>query len=71
MSKSRDISVHVRLTDEADAMLEMIAVARGDGATKGSVAADLLHRALLGEGHALRVAAARMVRAGLVGTNGD
>lgn len=56
-------SVHVRLGDEADALLELIAQARG--ATKGQVLSDIAERALLGEGHQLTVAARRFLRSGI------
>ena len=63
----RENSVHVRLGDEADARLEFLAQAgRTD---KAKIAADLLHRALLGEGHDLIVAATRFVRMGASGSN--
>ena len=63
----RENSVHVRLGDEADARLEFLAQAgRSD---KSKVAADLLHRALLGEGHDLIVAAERFLRSGSSGSN--
>lgn len=61
----RENSVHVRLSDEADALLELLAEARG--MDKARVAADLLHRALLGEGYSLRIAAERLARLGMIG----
>ncbi len=55
-----EVSIHIRLSDEADAMIELLAEARET--TKIKIAEDLLHRALLGEGHALKVAAIRYSR---------
>lgn len=46
-------------------MLELLASAQDR--TKVDVASLVLHRALLGEGHALRVAAERFARLGLKG----
>lgn len=54
-SGKRENSVHVRLSDEADATLDLLRAA--DGRDKSALAAVLLERVLLGEGHALRVAA--------------
>ena len=54
-------SVHVRLGDEADSTLELVAASRGK--TKSETAGELLEAALLGQGHALRVAAERYHRA--------
>lgn len=68
MHTKRDHSVHVRLTDEADAMLELLCAASRDD--KAKLAADLLERALMGEGHALRMAAQRLARLGFAGTRG-
>lgn len=62
----RENSVHVRLSDEADAVLELLAEAGGQD--KAKLASDLLHRVLMGEGHALRVAANRLARLGLSGS---
>jgi hypothetical protein len=61
----RENSTHVRLNDEADAMLELLSEA--GGVDKAKLAADLLHRVLLGEGHSLKVAAMRLARLGLTG----
>jgi hypothetical protein len=66
VTSKREHSVHVRLSDEADAVLDLMAAA--SGRDKAAVAADLMHRALLGEGHALTVAARRFARLGLIGT---
>jgi len=66
MADKRENSTHVRLNDEADAMLELLAEAQR--VEKSKLAADLLHRALLGEGHALKVAAQRLARLGLSGS---
>ena len=64
-----EISLHIRLSDEADAMIELLAEA--NETTKIKIAEDLLHRALLGEGHALKVAALRYSRLGLNGIGKD
>ena len=40
-----EVSIHIRLTDEADAMIELLAEA--NETTKIKIAEDLLHRALL------------------------
>ena len=64
-----EISFHIRLSDEADALIELLPEA--NETTKIKIADDLLHRALLGEGHALKVAALRYSRLGLNGTNRD
>ena len=62
----REHSIHVRICDEADAVLELMASAHGRD--KSGIAADLLHRALLGEGHAVRMAAVRFARLGIGGS---
>ena len=41
-----EISLHIRLTDEADALIELLPEA--NETTKIKIAEDLLHRALLG-----------------------
>ena len=64
-----EVSIHIRLSDEADAMIELLAEAKET--TKIKIAEDLLHRALLGEGHALKVAAIRYSRLGLAGIGKD
>ena len=64
-----EISLHIRLSDEADALIELLAEAKET--TKIKIADDLLHRALLGEGHALKVAALRYSRLGLNGIGKD
>lgn len=66
---TKDISVHVRLSEDADAMLELLATAQER--TKTEVAATVLHKSLLGEGYALRVAAERFARLGFRGTDRD
>ena len=53
--------VQVRLPDEAYAELAVIAAAQDKDL--GEVARELLTRMLLGEGHAVRVAAERLARA--------
>lgn len=64
-----EISIHIRLSDEADAVLELMSEAKE--ITKIKIVEDLVHRALLGEGHALKVAAIRYSRLGLTGTSKD
>jgi len=65
----RDNSVHVRLSCEADALLELIGEAQRKD--KAALAADLLERALLGEAHSLKVAAMRFARLGTSGIDGE
>lgn len=65
----REISVHVRLSEEADAILEILAEVRGHD--KGRVASDIIHRCLLGETYNIRIAAERLVSAGLIGRYRD
>jgi hypothetical protein len=69
MADKREHSVHVRLCDASDSMLEFLASAKGED--KSKIAADILRRSLLGEGHDLRVAAERFLRAGTTGRNGE
>ena len=69
MPEKRENSTHVRLNDEADAMLELLAEAQR--VDKSKLASDLLHRSLLGEGHALKVAALRLSRLGMMGRQGN
>ena len=64
-----EISLHIRLSDEADALIELLAEAKET--TKIKIADELLRRALLGEGHALKVAAIRYSRLGLNGISKD
>ena len=64
-----EVSIHIRLSDEADAMIELLDEAKET--TKIKIAEDLLHRALLGEWHALKVAALRYSRLGLNGIGKD
>ena len=61
----REHSTHVRLGDEADAVLELMAQA--SVRDKAALAADLLEEALLGRAHPLKVAAMRFARLGIVG----
>lgn len=61
--------VHIRLDERVMPELEILAKARCEPASK--VAADLITRSLMGEPYALRVAAARMIGAGLIGSNGE
>ncbi|RPH43245.1 MAG: hypothetical protein EHM87_14375 [Burkholderiales bacterium] len=58
--------LHLRIPEEADAVLELLATA-GDK-TKTRVAEELLTEALLGKGHALKVAALRYARLGFGGS---
>jgi hypothetical protein len=58
-------SVHPKLCDEAVAELKLLATLRGK--TIQAVAEDLLHRALLGESYAFKVAAEMAERAGRLG----
>lgn len=69
MTAKRENSTHVRLSDEADTLLELLAEAQR--IDKSKLAADLLHRVLLGEGHALKVAAMRLARLGMIGSHGN
>jgi hypothetical protein len=66
MQPKREHSVHVRLSDEADAMLELMCQVHGHD--KAKIAADLLHEALFGKGHALKVIATRLTGAGFAGS---
>jgi hypothetical protein len=68
MSEKRDHSTHIRLSDEADATAELLAEA--SNTDKSKILADLLERCLLGEGHALKIAALRYSRLGLTGSTG-
>lgn len=58
-------SVHPKISDEAMAELKLLAEVRQ--MTIQAVVEDILHRALLGESHAIRVAMERAVRAGALG----
>lgn len=60
-------SVHPKLCDEAMSELRLLAEVRQQ--TIQAVCEDILHRALLGESHAIRVAMERAVRAGALGRN--
>ena len=61
--------VHVRLDDIVLLHLKALADARCEPVSK--VAADLITRSVMGEPYALRVAASRMIKAGLMGSNGE
>ena len=65
VSVKREHSVHVRLSDEADAVLELLA--KSGKRDKGALLAELAEEALLGRGHALKVAAMRFARLGIAG----
>ena len=58
-------SVHPKLCDEAIAELKLLATLRGK--TVQAIAEDILHRALLGESHAFKVAAEMAERSGRLG----
>jgi hypothetical protein len=65
----RTNSTHVRLSDEADAVLELMSKAQQR--EKATVLAELAEEALLGRGHAIRMAALRFARLGLSGRCGE
>lgn len=65
----RDTSLHVRVSDESDAVLELMKASTGK--SKAEIAAELVEEALHGKGHALRVAALRFARSGLGGRAGE
>ena len=69
MADKRENTLHIKINDEADAMLELMAESMGDD--KNKLAAVLLQRTLLGEGYALKVAAMRYARLNLTGIRGD
>lgn len=58
-------SVHPKISDEAMAELKLLAEVKQQSIQ--AVVEDILHRALLGESHAIRVAMERAVRAGALG----
>jgi plasmid stability protein len=58
-------SVHPKLCDEAIAELKLLAALRGKSVQ--AIAEDLLHRALLGESYAFKVAAELAERSGRLG----
>lgn len=58
-------SVHPKISDEAMAELKLLADVKQQSIQ--AVVEDILHRALLGESHAIRVAMDRAVRAGALG----
>lgn len=65
MATKHENSTHVRLSDEADAMAQLLAEAKG--VEKSRLLGNLLERVLLGEGHALKVAAMRLAKVGFAG----
>ena len=69
MAEKREHSIHVRLCDTSDAMLSFLAESKGED--KSKIAADILRRALLGEGHDLKVAAERFLRSETSGRTGE
>lgn len=66
VTAKRENSIHVRVSDEADAVLELMCHA--GARDKAALAAELVEEALLGRGHALKVAALRFARLGIAGT---
>ena len=66
MAEKRENSVHVRLSDDADAIAELLAEA--GNIDKNKLVTTLIHEALLGKGYALKVAAMRFARLGLSGS---
>lgn len=67
VTAKRENSIHVRVSDEADAVLELMCQA--GARDKAALAADLVEEALLGRGHALKVAALRFARLGIAGND--
>lgn len=61
--------LHVRISERAMRELDALAVALSKD--RGVVAGELLTKALLGEGHAMRLAAQRYLKAGIVGSVGE
>lgn len=60
-------SVHPKLSDAAMAELKLLSEVRNT--TMQSIVEDILHRALLGESYALKIAVDRAIRSGLLGSN--
>jgi hypothetical protein len=67
----RENSIHIRISDEADQALELLAMVHPDNAVKSVIAASIIERALLGEVHAPRMAINRYARKGLTGKDGE
>ncbi len=65
-SPKRDNDLHVRICDEADALLDLLASANNK--PKNMIAAEFIERCLLGECHSLKIAALRFSRLGLNGS---
>jgi hypothetical protein len=61
--------LHIRISPDAKAMLGLLAEVQQ--APESVVAAQILERAILGEGHVLKVAARQLHRAGIMGSDGD
>ena len=61
--------LHIRVCAETKAMLGLLAEVRQ--LPESVVAAQILERAVLGEGHMLKVAARQLRRAGDWGTDGE
>ena len=62
MTDKRGVSIHIRVSDESDAVLDLMSQAHQR--TKADIAAELVEEALLGRGHSLRIAALRYARLG-------
>jgi hypothetical protein len=67
VTAKRENSILVRVSDEADAVLELMCQA--GARDKAALAAELVEEALLGRGHALKVAAMRFARLGIAGND--
>ena len=65
MTDKRGVSIHVRVSDESDAVLDLMSQAHQRA--KADIAAELVEEALLGRGHSLRIAALRYARLGFGG----
>jgi hypothetical protein len=63
----RTVSIHIRVSEETDALLELMRHA-GQERAKADIAAELVEEAVHGKGHVLRVAALRYARSGFVGS---
>lgn len=62
-------SVHVRLSDDVHERVRILA--QSEDSEIASVCERIIVRAVMGEFHSLTVAAERMARLGLTGTNRD
>ena len=61
--------LHIRLSTDAKGMLRLLAEVQQ--LPESVVAAQLLERSILGEGHVLKVAARQLHRAGFAGSEGE